>query len=470
MTDKKMPWGLIAALWVAEMASAFESAMVLAALKALIADFGNPAKVGWLITGFLIVGTVSAALLGRLGDIYGRRRCMIIVLVIGALGSLISALAPNFEILLLGRLMQGATGAILALSIGIVRENLPADKVPGGIGLMISGASVGSALGLVVGGVIVDNFSWVGIFYASIAFCVASIIAALFYIPVSPRNVPSTKVDWFSGILFAPGVVMVLIYLTGGKAMGWSNPTLLALLAGGVLLIIWWLRQSLISSNPLIAVRSFANRNIAVTTLVSALAALSTMQILVVFSLLMQAPTWTGIGLGLSATAAGLVKLPSNLSAVFAGPLGGWITGRGGGRLALVLGGLITTSGWILALINSSSALIVGAELIIIAFGTTMLFSVAPTIIAQSAPADRVSEVTGMIGVVRGMFMAVGAQMVTTLLATQSITRGNETYPTADAFHLAIGVIIALCIAAVAVSFALPASMPKASDAPNSID
>jgi MFS family permease len=454
----KMPWALIGALWVGEMASAFESAMILAAIKDLVAEFGDAAKVGWLITGFLIVATVSAALVGRLGDIYGRRRCLILVLLIAALGSLISAVAPNYEILLFGRLLQGATGAVLPLSIGLVRENAPPDKIPATIGLMISGASVGSALGLVVGGLIVDYLSWPAIFYASICFCLMAAAATFLAIPRSPQHRPTEMIDWISGIAFAPGVALLLIYSGNGGKYGWTNPLMLLGLGLGIALIIWWLRQSLTSANPLISVRSFQDRRIAITALVSALAALGTMQILVVFSLLMQAPTWTGIGLGLTATMAGLMKMPSNLSSVFAGPLAGWITGRGGGRTALASGALIASLGWILAYFNSSTAWIVGAELVIISFGTAMLFAVAPTIIAQTAPPDRVSEVTGLIGVIRGMFMGIGAQIVTIILASDSVRQGGESYPSTAAFHTAILVIIALSLLAALIAFTLPRS------------
>ncbi|MGQ2928846.1 MAG: MFS transporter, partial [Sphingopyxis sp.] len=104
-------------------------------------------------------------------DLFGRRQVLVVVLVIGAVGSLISALSTNFPVLLAGRLMQGVTGAILPLCIGLVHENAGKDRAPMAIGLMISGASIGTAAGLVVGGVIVDNFSWHGVFFASAGLC-----------------------------------------------------------------------------------------------------------------------------------------------------------------------------------------------------------------------------------------------------------------------------------------------------------
>ena len=175
-------------------------------------------------------------------------------------------------------------------------------------------------------------------------------------------------------------------------------------------------------------------------------------------SILLQAPQWTMVGLGVSATVAGLAKLPSNILATFAGPLSGWLTGRGGGRMAMVIGGGITTAGWLLAYALHDDLLTVILVLCVISFGTTMLFAVAPTIIADAAPPERTSEVSGMLAVVRGLCMGIGAQLVTTLLASDTVTQagGTETYPSEAAFGLTILVIAALCLAATLLAFALP--------------
>lgn len=455
-----MPWALLAALWVAEMTSSFESAMILAALKVLIAQFGDAASVGWLVTAFLIVGAAASAVVGRLGDIYGRQRVLLIVLVIGGLGSLLSAATSRYELVLAGRILQGVTATILPLCIGLVRENLPEDRVPAGIGLMISGASIGTAAGLIAGGLIVDNFSWPGIFLASASLCLISFILVRWLVPASRAQPGSAPVDWLSGIVFAPGVTLILLYMTGGKAWGWASPAALALLAGGIVLCLWWWRRALASANPLIDVRTLLNRPIAVVSIASALVAMGTLQIAVFFSLLMQAPAWTIAGLGLTATAAGLVKLPSNLTSVLAGPLSGWLTGRGGGRFAMIMGGVVTMAGWAMVLVDASTVTIVIVELIVISFGTTMLFAVAPTIIAASAPPERTSEVIGMLGVIRALFMGVGSQVVTTVLAMDSLTRAGESYPSPFAYQMAVVTILVLTAGATAVAFALPGRAP----------
>src|SRR3546814_13579043 len=102
-------------------------------------------------------------------------------------------------------------------------------------------------------------------------------------------------------------------------------------------------------------------------------------------------------------------------------------SGRGGGRYALVAVGQVTTAGWLLhVLIVAHSCALVVAQLIVISCGATMLFSVAPTIIAQASPPERISEISGMLTVIRQLFLGIGAQMVTTLLAVDVVRRDRK--------------------------------------------
>jgi MFS family permease len=453
------PFGwLIFALFIAEVTGSFESAMIIAAMKYLIQEFGDPALVGWLVTSYLIVGAAAAALVGRLGDIFGRRRVLLITLTIGLLGSLISALATDFTWLLVGRIMQGMTGAILALCIGLVRENIPAQHVPMGIGLMISGASLGTAAGLILGGWIADNYSWHGVFFASAAFCTSTIIAALAFVPKSPRGAAADGIDWFSGILFAPGIMALLFYVGSIAKKGLFDPLGLMALGSGSALLAFWLWRSLRAEQPLLDVRQFKNRNVLVANIVTAFVALSSLQITLIFAILLQAPLWTGVGLGVTSLVSGLAKLPSNLVSTFAGPLSGWLTGRGGGRSAMLAGGTLAAVGWILALFFHDSLGVVVAVLCVISFGTTILFAVGPTILAEAVPPDRTSEVSGMLTVVRGLFQGIGAMIITTLLATEVVSdpSSKAQYPTEWAFQVTLCVVILFSVMATLCAFALP--------------
>jgi MFS family permease len=455
--------GLLAVLWIAEATAAFEGSMVYAAQRYINQDFGDPALLGLLYSSYLIIGAGAAALVGRMGDIFGRRRLMIIILAIGTVGSLMGAFSTGSPNLLLGgRILQGLTGAVLPLAVGLVRENMPPDKVPMGIGLMISGASLGTASGLIIGGLIADNYSWNGIFFASTVFCLASLIGVAAVIPKSPRLPNIAGIDWFSGILFTPGIMLLTWYFSTIAKLGLFHQAGLIALAGGSALLGYWVWRSLIAAVPLLDVRLFKNRNVFVANLVTALVALSSLQITLIFAVLLQTPLWTGIGLGATATMAGAAKLPSNILSTFGGPLSGWITGRGGGRAAMLCGGILSTTGWVLAYFIHDSIFNVILVLCVISFGTTILFTVGPTILAQAVPPERTSEVSGMLTVTRGLFSGIGAMMVTSLLATIVVQDpvGKAQYATAEAFKLTVLIVIIFSTLATLCAFALPKRKP----------
>jgi len=455
---------IIAALWLAETTGAFETSMIYAAQRALTEDLGDPVRVGWLITAYLVIGGGAAAVVGRIGDIFGRRRLLLILLTIATIGSLLSAIASNFTVLLAGRGLQGITGAILPLCIGLVSEKLPPARVAMGIGLMISGASAGAAGGLVIGGLIVDNFTWHMVFVASAVLAVLSWLLVWRFIAPSPVNTSTQPTDWFSGILFVPGILGLLVAVTYGPDWGIGDWRTLGLLAFSAGMIAFWLVASLRSANPLFDVRLFRNRAVWVSNLASAVLAVTVLQITLVFSLLLQAPKWTLIGLGASATMAGLVKMPSNISSLTAGPLSGWLTSRSGGRLTMLCGGLITICGWTMAIYINDTIWQVMGVLVVISFGTTMLFAVAPTVLAASVPQDRTSEAVGILTITRQVFMGIGAQLVSIVLASDTVQAagGGAHYPSPAAFTMAMWLIVGGAVIATLLSLALPKNAARA--------
>jgi len=327
-----------------------------------------------------------------------------------------------------------------------------------GIGLMMSGASLGTAAGLILGGWIADRFGWHGVFYASVIFCAVTMIGVLAFVPKSPVRAHPGGIDWLSGVLFAPGTMLLLFYVGTIAKLGLANRTGLAALGAGAGLLAIWLWRSLRAAEPLMDVRQFGNRTVLVANIVTALVAASSLQLTLIFTILLQAPTWTGLGIGISSFLAGVAKLPSNILSTLAGPLSGWLTGRGGGRWAMLAGGVLSTAGWVLSYFFHGSLGEIIAILCVISFGTTMLFSVAPTVLALAVAHERTSEVSGMLTVVRGLFQGVGAMLVTTLLATSVVKdpASMGQYPTEAAFRLTLAVVIGLSVLATLCAFALP--------------
>ncbi|KKC24566.1 MFS transporter [Sphingomonas sp. SRS2] len=456
-------WAVLVALLLAEITGAYETAMIFSAIGDLVETFGSPISVGWLITIYLLVGAGTAAVIGRLGDIYGRRFVMLILLAIGVLGSVISASTSIFAVVLLGRALQGLTGAILPLCIGLIWENMSREKAPSGIGLMIAGNSAGSAIGLIFGGLIVDHYSWRGIFVASAVFAAFSFVAVLACVPRSPTRFSAYRIDWLSVCLLMPSIMALLLVISNGSAWGWLDPKTICMAILSILAFVWLIRHSLHTPDPLIDVRLFADRRVLIANLVTALTALGASQAGLVFLLLLQAPLWTGVGLGMSATAAGMVKLPSNLIGIVAGPWTGQMIRRFGHRWVMVLGGVLMTLGWLLIIAFHSSVIAVVSTLCLITLGTIVVLAVVPNVIATAAPDERTSEATSVTMTLRQTFYGMGAQIIAVVLASDTIksATGGAGYPTERAFVIAMVLVSGVCLTATMAALFLPGRPTK---------
>lgn len=464
-TDTRFIITFFAALIVCEIAAAFETSMIFAAMSRLVEEFGNTQAAGWLVTGYLLIGAGMAALIGRLGDMYGRRQIMIYLLSAGFVGSVISAVSTDFSWVLIGRCIQGLTAALLPLCFGLIREHLPAKFVSLGVGIMASSAGAGTILGLLIGGLIVDNFPWRAIFIASSILTAIAVLVAYFLIPISTRPKSTDRPDFIGGILFVPGIALTLLAVSKGSSWGWTSNGVLWSFAIGAVFFVAWILQSLRHPSPLMDVRLFSNRNILIANVGMAILALGALQITQVFSLLLQQPEWTGIGLGVSATEAALTKLPSNLIALAAGPLVGFMALRMGDRSALTISFFLTAGGWASALIFNESTMQVLLALITIAFATTMAYACLPGIIVKSAPMERTSEATGMLSVVRTAFMAAGAQFVSILLSTDNVispTDATVRFPSEAAYTIVFATVAALCVLAGLSSIFITNQAPQA--------
>jgi MFS family permease len=449
--------GIICALFLAEMAATFETSMLYAALPTLIRDFGDPVTAGWLVTIHMLVGSAAAILAGRLGDIKGRRTMMMVLLAISGVGSVISAVTTDFAIVFAGRALQGLSVAVLPLSIGVLRESLPEDRVPVAIGLMTTAQGMGIAVGLVLGGVIIDHLNWHWLFALSAVLLAVSWVAVRQLIPARPGIPPKAPIDWFEGVLPVPGIVAVLLGVSLSKEAGWFAPQVWGLVAVGLVIVAIWVRRSLRAAEPFIDLRILGIRNVALANAINVLLAFGTMQLVFVFSTYTQAPGWTMAGLGMSATVAGLAKLPSNFLSFFAGPLSGLLTQKFGNRLPVVAGAMLAGFGWVIAMGLPTSLTGVIVLLCVISFGTTILNAAIPNVIVGAVPDERTSEAVGTMSVLRGLASAIGVQFVAVLLASATVTapEGGAVFPSAAGYRLTMGWISALTFAGAVIALLL---------------
>jgi MFS family permease len=429
---------IIAAMFMSLMAATFESAMLYAALPTLIREFGDPIKAGWLVTMHALVGSGTCIVVGRFGDIRGRRGVILVLIALAGIGSVMSAVTDNYGVVLLGRALQGFSIGVMPLAMSVLRDSLPRDRVPVAIGLMTTAQGMGVAVGLVLGGAIVDNFNWHWLFaFSAVLLSIAWIVVWLF-VPSRPGVPPSEPIDWIEGLLPVPGISSMLLGISLSKSNGWLDYQVIGLIVLGLAIMAYWARRSLRAKEPFIDLRILSIRNVAVINVMAVLLGMGTMQIVFLFSTFTQAPTWTMAGLGLSATVAGLAKLPSNFLSFFAGPLNGLMMTKFGNRVPVICGALMAAAGWMLALPLPDTIIGVIALLCIISFGSSGLNAAMPAVIVTSVPEGRTSEAIGTMSVLRGMAAAIGAQLIAVSLASNMVTEpgGTVQFPSATGFRI----------------------------------
>lgn len=427
----------------AEILSTFEVSMAFAALRYMIDDFGSPAAVGWTITAFMLSGAVCAAVFGRVGDMFGRRRVLMIVISISIAGSLLASFWPTFTGVLIGRILQGAAGAVFPLCAGILREQVDAKGLPIYLGTLTAILTISGGLGLLVGGILVDHLTWHWIFYANAAVGFVALLAVWAWVPSGSATGGQRGTNYLGGLLFVPAIVMVMLGLNKSTEWGWADEKTIALMVGGILLLAAWIISELRAKVPLMHVRLLKNREILLVVLCAALLGLTWNQFQQIWSILLQQPVATGAGLGLSASMSGLILQPQTLMALVGGPLAGWLVIRYGIRLGMTLSAFVLSLCWFAAMVQHNSIPFIVLLMLIMGITSTVLYAMLPIIIARVAPAERTSEVTGMMTVVRGTATGIGAQVVAYLLTVSTTTLPGSTgnFPDNFSYMLAMGYI-----------------------------
>jgi MFS family permease len=181
------------------------------------------------------------------------------------------------------------------------------------------------------------------------------------------------------------------------------------------------------------------------------------MQIVYIFSTYIQSPRWTGVGLGLSATAAGFAKLPSHFLTVTAGPLASWLALRFGHRPTFVTACLLAATGWCYAISLPNHLIQIMILLCITSYGTTMIVTATTNVIVDTVPEDRTSEAVGTSSVIRSIGLAIGAQFIAISLSTFTVASpdGLSQFPSALSFQITMTWIAASSIGGMLITLLL---------------
>lgn len=412
----------------------------------------SPAVVTWTLTAWLLTAAVATPILGKVGDMIGKRRTIVLSLAAAALGSLVAGLAPNIELVIAGRVIQGMGAAVFPLTYGIARDEFPAARMPSIIGALSAIMAIGSGLGTILAGPIEGLFGWRGLFWIPMALFVASAIATRVVVPESPvRN--GGRINWLAAVLLAAWLVTLLLPLSFGTSWGWTSGNVIGLFAAAAVLFAAWMTVELSSANPLIDMKLMRLPGIWTNNLIALLFGAAMFGVWAFLPQLAQLPASAGFGFGASVTQSGLLILPMLVTMAIAGFASGPIVPFVGFKYQLAAGAaFVALSAAGIALFHASQweLMVAGAV-----FGLGLGFGIAAmaSLIVHTAPAGQTGVASGMNSNLRTIGGAMGAALMSALVTGNLQANGQ---PAEAGFVAGFLAMAALATLAMAVAFLVP--------------
>ena len=317
--------------------------LVAPALPAIQRDLHvSAASVAWILSAYLLSASVLTPIIGRLGDMFGKEHTLVAVLVALALGTLVAAVSSSLPLMLLGRVIQGAGGAIFPLAFGIIRDEFPRERVPQGIALMSAIIGIGGGLGIVLAGPIVNAFSYHWLFWIPLVLMRHRHHRHGLLRSGVPDQVAGC-VNWTGAALLSAWLVCVLVAVSEGPTWGWADGRTLGLLVAGVILAVAWVANEQRAAEPLVDMDMMRIRGVWTVNAAAFMVGAGMYSSFILIPQFVEMPKSEGFGFAASITGAGLFLLPSTVAMLIVSPLAGRMASRIGARVPLVLGCAVTT-------------------------------------------------------------------------------------------------------------------------------
>lgn len=430
--------------------------MTVPALPHIRAELGaDQASASWILTAFLISASVATPIVGRLGDTRGKVRMLVGSLVLLSVGSLAAVLATSLAAMIGARVLQGLAGGVLPLAFGVIRDELPRERVPGAVALLSSLMSVGFGAGIVISGPVVQYVGYRVLFLLPV---VSGLVAAT-VIARCVRESPGLtgeRVRVLPAVALAGWLVFALLAVSGAPHAGWGSPRTLILLAAASVLFAAWLLVEARIDVPLIDLGLLTNRRVAGANLVALLVGVSTYASFGFLPQLLQTPAASGYGLGASVALAGYLTLPTAVLSFLGGVTSPGLTRVVGARVVIALGcwlsavGLLTIAvahdrAWELALANAVSGL-----------GSGWTFAALANVIVDAAPAGSTGVAAGLNANLRTIGGAIGSAVMASVVTSRVLPGG---WPAEAGYVTGFALLAAVALGGVVVALlALPGS------------
>jgi len=413
----------------------------------------------WVVTATLLAAAVATPVAGRLGDMFGKRRMILILITPLVIGSVLCALSSSVLPMIVGRGMQGLGMGVVPLGISLLRDVVPAQKLGSSIALISASMGVGGALGLPFAAVVAENTSWRVLFWvaAGLSLLVGALVAVV--VPAGRANPTPGRFDLPGALGLAVGLVSFLLAISKGSTWGWGSPTTLGLIALGVFALLVWGRWELRTRDPLVDLRVTARPQILLTNVASILVGFSMYAQALVLPQLLQLPSATGYGLGQSMIQMGLWMAPAGLAMMVLAPFGAKLSAARGPKVTLAVGSLVIALGYASSMVLLGSTWGLLAVSLITNTGVGLAYGAMPALIMGAVPREETASANSFNTLMRSIGSSVSAALMGVILAQMTIDFGGHALPSETGFRVALMVGCGVALAAAAVAITIPTTV-----------
>ncbi|MFF3501426.1 MFS transporter [Streptomyces sp. NPDC003247] len=411
--------------------------------------------VSWTVTASLLSGAVLTPVLGRAGDMYGKRRVLLLSFALMTTGSVICALTSEIGVLIAARVLQGAAAAVVPLSISVLRDELPPQRRDSAVALMSATVGIGAALGLPAAAVVVQYADWHVMFWVTAALGATGVALIGWAVPPSPVRRPG-RFDVTGALGLAAGLICLLLAVSQGGQWGWGSAPVLSLFLGAVVVLGLWWRQQLRTPAPLVDLRLVSRPRVGLPHVAALLTGFAFYANTLVTAQLVQAPEASGYGLGLSIVQTGLCLLPGGLSMLLLSPVAARVSASRGPRVTLALGAAVIAAGYGVRIADSRDLWMIMLGATVVAMGTTLAYSALPALILRAVPADQTASANGVNVLMRTIGQAGSSAVVAAILVHHTSPVGGLPVPTLHGYLLTFGAAGTVALAACAVALTVP--------------
>ncbi|QHD87377.1 MFS transporter [Gordonia sp. JH63] len=409
----------------------------------------------WIITATLLAAAVAMPIAGRLGDMFGKQRVLLVSAVLLTVGSLICALGDSLIPLIIGRGVQGLAMGFIPVGMSLIREITPPRITSMAVAAMSATLGVGGAIGLPLAAWIVQTWDWHALFYVAAGLGVLVTVAVLVLVP-RVNDAAGGRIDVPGAIGLAVGLSAFLIAVSKANDWGWTSGATLGLGIGGILVLIGWGFFELRQREPLVDLRTTARPAVLLTNIAAAAIGFGMMAQSIVLPMLLRLPEATGYGLGQSLLAAGLWMAPGGLMMMIFAPISGILINRIGAKITLAIGAAILGCGYLLAFFLMDAAWKLMLASIVCAIGVGVGYAAMPTLIMGSVPATEAGAAVGLNGLMRSLGTTVASAVMALILASATISLGGTEVPDESTFTWCFLVAAAAAFVGMAITLTIP--------------